>query len=52
MRITMDKEKEIERKIEEARESLYKKIERNLDQKEIQKASEELDKLIVEFLKI
>ena len=50
MGITMDKGKELEIKIEVTRELLYKKIEENLDPKEIQKVSEELDKLIVDYL--
>lgn len=51
MRIQKNKEKELETKIEIAREFLHKKIEENIDTKEIQKASEELDKLIVAYLK-
>lgn len=42
--------REIEIRIEMAREFLYKRIEENLDPKEILKASEELDKLIVDYL--
>lgn len=46
----MYKEKELEMKIELTRELLHKKIEENLNPKEIQKVSEELDKLIVDYL--
>lgn len=50
MVITMVEGKELEIKIEIARELLYKKIDANLDRKEIQKASEDLDKLIADYL--
>jgi len=46
----MDKGKELEMKIEIARDLMHKKIEENLDAKEILKVSEELDKLIVDYL--
>ncbi|AWK52785.1 hypothetical protein DIC82_18075 [Clostridium beijerinckii] len=50
MRNKLDHGKELEIKIEIARELLHNKIEENLDPKEIQKVSEELDKLIVDYL--
>jgi len=46
----MDKGKELEMKIEITRDLMHKKIEENLDAKEILKVSEELDKLIVDYL--
>lgn len=52
MRAKMDKGKELEMKIEIVRELMHKKIEENLDAKEILKVSEELDKLIVDYLEI
>ena len=46
----MDKGKELEMKIEITRDLMHKKIEENLDAKEILKVIEELDKLIVDYL--
>lgn len=48
--IKVNNEKELKIKIETAREVLYKEIEENLEIKGIHKASEELDKLIVDYL--
>ncbi|MVX65635.1 Spo0E family sporulation regulatory protein-aspartic acid phosphatase [Clostridium chromiireducens] len=42
--------KEFARKIEIVREILHKKIEENIDKKEILRISQELDKLIVNYL--
>ncbi len=47
-----DKGKELEKKIEIVRERLHKKIENQADMKEILRVSENLDKLIVDYLKI
>jgi len=46
----MDKRKELEIEIEIVRELMHKKIEENIDEKEILSVSEELDKLIVDYL--
>jgi hypothetical protein len=48
----MDRRKELETKIEILRELMHKKIEENLSANEILKTSEELDKLIVDYLRI
>ena len=50
MKGIIDKKKELEIKIEIARELMHKKIEENIDEKEILSVSEELDKLIVDYL--
>jgi len=47
----MDKRKELEIEIEIVRELMHKKIEENLDGKEILKVSENLDKLILDYLR-
>lgn len=41
---------ELDVKIEEVRNLLYQKIEENVDEKEILRISEELDKLIADYL--
>ncbi|MFW2490227.1 Spo0E family sporulation regulatory protein-aspartic acid phosphatase [Clostridium chromiireducens] len=45
-----DSKKELDKEIEIIRELLHKKIEENIDPKEILSVSEELDKLIVNYL--
>lgn len=46
----LDNNRELDLKIEVVRELLYKKIEENIDKKEIQQISESLDILIVDYL--
>ncbi|MFW2488438.1 aspartyl-phosphate phosphatase Spo0E family protein [Clostridium chromiireducens] len=50
MKEKKDRIKEFARRIEIARELLHKKIEENIDKKEILRVSQELDKLIVNYL--
>lgn len=45
-----DAKEELEKKIEITRELLHKKIEENIDPKEILSVSQELDKLIADYL--
>lgn len=47
----LNKKKELCRKIETVRELLHIEIEKNSDKTEIQQVSENLDKLIVDYLK-
>lgn len=50
MKVKKDRRKEFARNIEMVREILHKKIEENIDKREILRVSKELDKLIVDYL--